>query len=446
MGKVKSFKPVGSLYLRPESIGEEESIVYLRYCLNGKYARRSTSVSVPTNRWDAKKQRVKPSSDRRLNDQANRLNAQLQSFKDRVDRQIEEYDGFFTMDILNQMLKGDFITKDKRIKETEFIEYCLEVNKNRFDQLQIAYSTYNNGRLYIGKFQRFFKEKYGRSEIFISDLQPTVFEEYKSWSVNLKDNVSLEGVNKCLTPLFKGIRSLYSNGLLEPHIYEGIYNQYLEIKQRRYDPTVKEQKVHYLTPKQLKQFMDVYHKMNRGRTKEIMEMFLFTVNTALRVSDIITLEWAHIDLEKRELRKVMYKTKVPVTIHLNDDAMTILNKWKEKGVNGRFVFDLLPEDFDMSDIKRLDTLRLSKNRNIQQSLRSVGEKMKLPFNLTIHIGRHTFAVLCLKKGLDIYQISKLLGHTSIISTEKTYAEYLPKDFKEMSQKNLDFGLSINEVA
>ena len=186
--------------------------------------------------------------------------------------------------------------------------------------------------------------------------------------------------------------------------------------------------------------------MSRGRTKEIMEMFLFTVNTALRVSDIITLEWAHIDLEKRELRKVMYKTKVPVAIHLNDDAMTILNKWKGKGVNGRFVFDLLPEDFDMSDIKRLDTLRLSKNRNIQQSLRSVGEKMKLPFNLTIHIGRHTFAVLCLKKGLDIYQISKLLGHTSIISTEKTYAEYLPKDFKEMSQKNLDFGLSINEVA
>ena len=186
--------------------------------------------------------------------------------------------------------------------------------------------------------------------------------------------------------------------------------------------------------------------MSRGRTKEIMEMFLFTVNTALRVSDIITLEWAHIDLEKRELRKVMYKTKVPVAIHLNDDAMTILNKWKEKGVNGRFVFDLLPEDFDMSDIKRLDTLRLSKNRNIQQSLRSVGEKMKLPFNLTIPIGRHTFAVLCLKKGLDIYQISKLLGHTSIISTEKTYAEYLPKDFKEMSQKNLDFGLSINEVA
>lgn len=176
-----------------------------------------------------------------------------------------------------------------------------------------------------------------------------------------------------------------------------------------------------------------------------MEMFLFSVNTALRVSDLITLQWNHIDFENRELKKIMYKTKVLITIHLNDDAIDILKKWKSKELNSRFIFNLLEEDFDLSDVKRLDTLRLSKNRTIQNSLKSVGKKLNLPFNLTIHIGRHTFAVLCLKKGLDIYQISKLLGHSSIVATEKTYAEYLPKDFKEMAQRNLDFGISISNT-
>ena len=445
MGKVKSVKPNGNFYLRPECIGDE-SIVYLRYYLNGRYAKRSTNIPVPTRLWDSKHQRVKQSSDRKMNDVANRLNSQLKSFKESVDRMIEEYDGVFTIEVLTQMLKGEFVSRDRKIKETDFIEYSLEVNQNRYDQQQIAYSTYNNGRLYIGKFKRFFKEKYGRSEIFISDLQPSLFEEYKSWNINRRDNVSIEGVNKCLTPLFKGIHSLYINGLLEHNVYNGIYNHYLDIKQRRYDPTITEEKVHYLTPEQLQQFIRLYHSMNRIRSKEIMEIFLFTVNTALRVSDIITLEWKHIDFDKRELRKVMYKTKIPVTVHLNDDAMDILSKWKKRCLNSRFVFDLLDEEFDLTDTKRLDTLRLSKNRTIQNSLKSIGTKLKLPFNLTIHVGRHTFAVLCLKKGLDVYQISKLLGHSSIVATEKTYAEYLPKDFKEMAKQNLEFGISIRNAS
>lgn len=206
MGKAKAVKPIGSFYLRSESIGEEEAIVYLRYHINGKYAKRSTSIYVPIKQWDPKRERVKASSDRKQNDIANRLNSQLKAFKDKVDRQIEEYDGTLNYIIVTQMLKGDFITKDKRIKETEFINYCLDVNQSRFDQRQIAYSTYNNGRLYIGKFKRFFKEKYGRDEVFISDLQPSLFEDYKSWSISIRENANLEAINKTLTPLFKGIR------------------------------------------------------------------------------------------------------------------------------------------------------------------------------------------------------------------------------------------------
>ena len=63
--------------------------------------------------------------------------------------------------------------------------------------------------------------------------------------------------------------------------------------------------------------------------------------------------------------------------------------------------DLLDEGFDLSDTIRLNNARLTKNRNIQQSLRSVGIKIGLKFNLTIHVARHTFAVQALKNGMDV---------------------------------------------
>jgi integrase len=48
-----------------------------------------------------------------------------------------------------------------------------------------------------------------------------------------------------------------------------------------------------------------------------------------------------------------------------------------------------------------------------------------PNNVTIHTLRHTFAALYLRRGGDIYKLSKLLGHSSITITEKVYAHLCP---------------------
>ena len=169
-------------------------------------------------------------------------------------------------------------------------------------------------------------------------------------------------------------------------------------------------------------------------------MFLFSFHACgLRVSDIITLEWWHIDFKNREIAKNLFKGNVPHTIPLTEPAIAILERWRKKGYNKRFVFDLLPENFDLSDEAELDMKRKSKNRTIQMSLNVLGQKIGVPYNLTMHVARHTFAVMALNRGISLHMISQLLGHGSIITTEKVYAQFLPTTINDTVRNQLAFG-------
>ena len=66
--------------------------------------------------------------------------------------------------------------------------------------------------------------------------------------------------------------------------------------------------------------------------------------------------------------------------------------------------------------------------------------MGLDFNLTMHVARHTFAVWALNKGVDVHIISRLLGHSSVMVTEKVYAKFLPSTLEKEVKEKLNFNL------
>ncbi len=64
-------------------------------------------------------------------------------------------------------------------------------------------------------------------------------------------------------------------------------------------------------------------------------------------------------------------------------------------------------------------------RSFKEELRKVGIS-----DFTWHGLRRTFATRLAHKGLDIYKISKLLGHEDVRTTQKRYAHHCSESLRD----------------
>lgn len=139
---------------------------------------------------------------------------------------------------------------------------------------------------------------------------------------------------------------------------------------------------------------------------QILKMYQFSCFCGLRFSDAIDLEWRHIDFKNNLIRKVMIKTKTEVITPLFPMACEILlEKIRNKVINDS---DKVFYQFSEPTV----------NQTLRKQTRLAG----IDKHITYHSSRHTFATLLVMDGVDIYKISKYLGHKSVNMTQR-YLKY-----------------------
>lgn len=144
----------------------------------------------------------------------------------------------------------------------------------------------------------------------------------------------------------------------------------------------------YLSVEELRRLRSV------GIPGEVGRAFLFACFCGLRYSDVAALTWE--DIQGSRLVKRIVKTRSVEYLDLNSQAMEMLG---ERGTGQVFAIP-----------KRV--------RRAQEAvLKAWAEKAGIPKHITFHTSRHTFAVLMLSAGVDIYTLSRLLGHTNVITTQ-----------------------------
>ena len=442
----------GRLILRKDGKPNEygEYPVVIQYCTQGRAVKKTTDIRILPEHWLGSKggcnKYVKGGKDGHKN--AALLNNRLNKFKETYDKMINEHLGdgnkIITEAALRAILNGTYQQhKECQEGKVPFIPFVLEHNEGLYKTGKISVSTWENVKSYMNKFDKFLRtiKRLNTNEnniLYCRDIDVDLIRDYTIWRKDVEGN-SNATINKALSPIIKTVKVCCRKGWISREECEEISDLYLNDEGKSVDDSIEKE---FLTIEQLRKFKEVVAKVKYQRTKEIADMFLFACFAGLRLSDLMTLKWSDIDMEKNMISHMQYKghnrKAKMLYIPLNDTSRDILERWE--GKYEEFVFGLLPSGYDLSDDAAFLKVKNSKEASINKSLRTTGNKMGLPFNLHIHLGRHTFAMMALNGGVDIKTTSTLLGHASTMVTEKVYATLLPNTIAEVVGDKLNVQL------
>ncbi len=135
------------------------------------------------------------------------------------------------------------------------------------------------------------------------------------------------------------------------------------------------------------------------RDHELKRAFLFSCFTGLRLSDIRAIQWQNVKGDSIEFRQK--KTKGFEYLHLSEMAKQILN-------------DKNPTVLNMPNT---NIFQVPSQSQIGVVVKAWCKDAGIDKHVTFHVARHTFATLALTQGVDLYTVSKLLGHKTIEATQ-----------------------------
>ena len=241
------------------------------------------------------------------------------------------------------------------------------------------------------------------------DFKDITYTFLKEFEVHLKEKGnSVNTVAKHMRQL----RTLVNEAINQGYIPSDAYPfRKFKIKQEK-------GRKEFLTPDELRKLENL--QVSDKRLRHVLDAFLFCCYTGLRFSDFCQLSPANfIKVNgKRWLHFTSIKTGVELRLPLHllfaGKALVILDR------------------YNISDFANLGS-----NSEVNKCLTQIAELVRIKKHVTYHTARHTCATLLVHQGVPITTVQKLLGHTSVRTTE-VYSEVLSntiiRDLKAVKRK------------
>lgn len=280
----------------------------------------------------------------------------------------------------------------KNASKISFADYFEKYANDKYNEGSIVFNTkiiYNN----VTKYIRAFDEK-----TKLADVDEDWIEDLIGY---IKPNVSSGTIKEYYHKLSACLKNAYIDKLITENPCSRVATPRGRHKERC-----------YLTVEELKMLSACEFP---GKTQDTKRAFLFCCLTGFRYSDVSQLKWNDVNDDANMSRIVIrqQKTKELIYQDINKDARLLLGE-RKNGTDKVF--------------------SLYSPMNINGKLKVWMKAAGIDKDISFHCSRHTFAVLLLDNDTDIYTVSKLLGHTSVKTTE-IYAHILDKK-KQAAVNNL----------
>ena len=366
--------------------------LYIRLIKDRKAKFLTTGQKLKPSEWDEAKQKVKKnhSNSARLNAYLSQLIADAEGQVADVSRKNESV----SAKKLKEAIKGK--------ESTLFFDYAFK----RLEKINgsISILTHRKYRTHLEKFKKYVGEK----EFYFEDLTTVLLNDYITYCYSI-----LKNKNNTVQTNVRSIMKFYNDAIAEDVVSINLY-PFNKIKTKKDSAKIK-----FLQKDEIESLKNV--ELQDGTLKaKFRDMFVFCIYAGgLRMSDVISLQWKHINFEESKLSKIIRKTGHLHSFKLVLPALEILKKYKtENNTDENFIFSLVKneteflknEHYAISEIGRI-AVTISKN------LEFIAQKTELNKNLTFHMSRHTFATNALNNGMRIEHVSKIMDHSSIRVTE-----------------------------
>lgn len=269
----------------------------------------------------------------------------------------------------------------------------------------------------------FFKKAQGLADRTIKDYNVTftLFEKYYT-----KDMMELQALKQSLlemfVPLSKGSPATfnrpYSN--LSCFFNWAVTNEYMEknpLKMTGLKKKRDEGKIRNIPEDIIKKVLESID-INTYIGLRDYTLILLTLDTGIRPSEACGVELRDLDLEHSELtiRKEVAKTRVKRVLPLSYQTTEIFRKFTS----------IRNSDWNNYIFLTIDGEQFSTNA---WEFRTQYYSDKVGYYFTPYDFRHTFAILYLKNGGNVFALQKLLGHKDLTMT-KRYVNFAQSDIVE----------------
>ena len=246
-----------------------------------------------------------------------------------------------------------------------------------------------------------------RSGIDFLDLTYTFVKDFERFLKNRGNSTNT--IAKHLRQLRTLINEAINDGYISPDNYP--FRKF-KIKQERTTHR-------FLTPNELKKMENL--KPSKEREQHVLDAFLFCCYSGIRYSDFCNLKASNIVMVNKNrwlflrMQKTELDIKLPLSLMFEGKALDLIDKYESIEKFAHIPF----------------------NSETNQIVASLGIKAGIKKHLTFHTSRHTCATLLIYQGVALTTVQKILGHTSIKTTQ-IYSEILSdtivKDLKNVNKK------------
>lgn len=395
------------VWLNKQKKKSEKYPLYIKVMVDSKRAQISTNHFIKISDWEPKTKRLKQSApnfrviNAWIDRSCNLIQQEFLSISARGET------------ITAQELKNNFLGIKSGPEERTLME-AITFHNDKFLELtksgQAAHSTWKKYNTTKNKVTAFLKKRYKKKDIPLSEVKYSFATELEHYLFT-DEKLQVNTVYKTIKQLKKIMRICVDMEWIDSNPIA------------RFKCTYKNPERVVLTQEEIDIMLNTNFMVKR--LEEIRDVFIFCCYTGFAYADVYKLKTKDLVIGidgEHWLTIFRQKTGERESVPLLPIAFDIVQKYKEHA----------------GCKKHGKLLPVMSNQIYNNYLKEVAALCGIDKTLTSHIARHTFATtVTLSNGVPIETVSKMLGHTRLVTTQiyaKVLDHKISNDMKALKEK------------